>query len=148
MPNNRVFTISENPTSTNKQKIWGDVWIRGTGKKKKRLIESPEYTAWKNIAQYGLMNQKGFDPADGDFLYQSHILFPCNHCGLDITNAEKAIHDILVNMCKIPDDRYIVKHSIEWWPGDHFKITIIQERVENWTHIKTMGKPLIKKLTV
>lgn len=133
-----LFTLSTVPPSINAQKA--AVVVRG----KPRLIKTKPYREWIDRSLLELTGQKGFD---GDFIWRSDIHFPCNVSRLDIDNAVKALHDILVKAGKVPDDRYLADTRIRWASGDKILIYVQREDLSKWLKIKKLSKALIKKLS-
>ncbi len=115
-------------------------------------IQSLGNVAWftnlDHPARIELLNQKGFD-CTHPFLWSSFIEFPCNHTGLDLDNAEKAIFDVLNQLGLVPDDRYQCKKAMEWVAGEDFIIHITREPLAKWLLIKKYKtKATIKKLAL
>jgi hypothetical protein len=71
------------------------------------VVKSAEYKSWIRSAGFELATQLGFpgDLKETPFLWRSDILFPCNRSSIDIDNSLKAVHDLLVTLGKVPDDR-------------------------------------------
>lgn len=133
----RVFTISAVPPSVNAQKA--AVAVGG----KARLIKTKPYRQWIEATTAELKDQPGFE---GDFIWRSDILFPCNVSKMDVDNAPKAIHDLLVTAGKVPDDRYLADSRIRWSSGDKIVVIISKEELSKWATIKKLSKSLAKKL--
>ena len=138
MPSVILFTLSTVPPSTNAQKA--AVLVKG----KARLIKTKEYRQWIDQSLFELLDQKGFE---GDFIWRSDIRFPCNTSKLDVDNAVKACHDILVKAGKVPDDRYLADTRIRWAGGEEILIYVQRENLDEWLKVKKMSKALIKKLS-
>lgn len=133
----RRFTISQVPPSINAQK--SAVLVKG----KARLIKTKPYRQWIEATTAELKDQPGFE---GDFFWRSDILFPCNVSKMDVDNVPKAIHDVLVSMGKVPDDRYLADTRIRWATGDKIVVAIKAEELSKWTAIKKISSSLTQKL--
>lgn len=109
-----------------------------------RLIKTKDYRDWQTEMEIEVWPQRGIGylPA----LWSSLILFPCNASKMDVDNAPKAIHDLLVSAGLTPDDRYLVDSHIKWAACDNVQITIEIEDPEPWLKIKNMGKATARKL--
>lgn len=133
----RVFTISAIPPSVNAQKA--AVAVAG----KPRLIKTKPYREWIEATLQELERQVGFE---GDFIWSSDILFPCNRSKMDVDNAPKAIHDLLVKAGKVPDDRYLADSRVRWSSGDNIVVIATKQELSKWATIKKMSKSLTAKL--
>jgi len=133
----RVFTISAIPPSVNAQKA--AVAVAG----KPRLIKTKPYREWIEATLQELEGQVGFE---GDFIWSSDILFPCNRSKMDVDNTPKAIHDLLVKAGKVPDDRYLADSRVRWSSGDNIVVIITKQELSKWATIKKISHSLTLKL--
>lgn len=80
-------------------------------------IKTREYKSWLNTALWQLKTQS-FRQIEGDFSTHIKVGRPNRRYG-DLDNKIKPIMDALVKAGAVKDDRYAIRHVIEWLPGSN-----------------------------
>ena len=131
----KVLKISERPPSVN---------AMYTPVSRGRSVKSRAGRSWTSLALAELSSQVGIGDKPG--YWSIAIKIPAIGAKCDLTNYEKALVDSIVAAKKAPDDRYIVKTSMEFYGGDCVIAEIQREPTELWATIKGASKALTKKL--
>lgn len=125
-----TFEISTPPPSVNA--MWQP---RG-----RENILTPEGRAWKRLAALELIPQCGFPRDDkGKALpcFWSAIVFVTGYeSKVDLDNYLKGIFDALGDANLTPNDRHIVKISVEFAVNDGVVVQAQQEPFDKWATIK------------
>lgn len=121
MPDSARVTISTLPPSVNSLYTSGH-----------RLAKKGR--SWKRSVAKELLWQNGI--GSGPFYWSMRVMVPGKGIRGDLMNFEKAITDSLCDAGIVPDDRYLVKCSFEFWRGDHIVIDVEKQNFATWSEIK------------
>lgn len=109
-----------------------------------RKIKSAAYRKWHSQALLELSSQPGALP---ELCYwSSHILIPGTITKADLDNLPKALHDVLGDGHRSPNDRYLVKFTAEFYSGNLVIIAIKQEDLQKWSAVKKPSPSLYRKM--
>jgi Holliday junction resolvase RusA-like endonuclease len=108
-----------------------------------RLIDSPEYRAWKTWAHLELSKTRLRLP---DHTYWRASLLIPGKSKADIDAYTKQTVDALVAAECVPDDRYLCDYRVRWHDGETLIVHVRTEPVYPWADIRRAGKTILKRL--
>lgn len=101
------------------------------------MVKSKEFKDWDKAAVQSFQaSLRKTDERLPTLCYWSTKIFvPVIANRPDIDNVVKAVHDTIRREKIAPDDYYLVKTSLEYWPGDYLIIHLSEEPLEKWQAI-------------